>query len=434
MVIIYGDDYMKTNLIKYSNYNLHTINVDNFRSCHFSLVFRYKFDEKKAIAFSMLADLLTDASKNYPSPKYVFRHTDSNYILDFYGSFTKVGKVMQTFIICDYVDPKYIDDKNYLDNTYKFIFDMLKNPLVKNNAFEEKTFNTVKNRLVSELLRLKEDNSFMSIHNAFKLFATDKSISFHAYDMIDFIKNITAEELYEYYLDLINNSSIDIFVTSSTPSKDIEKAVKKYFPFKNNKHVKYNELVSSKKRFIPIKKVEKSSFKQSTLVMIFNIDNMSMYEREFVVPFYVNIINMGGLTSKLYRSLRGENSLCYNVTTNCYDRANCLVIKSTLRVGCEAKAIRLVKKCVKDMKTKISDEEFIGAYYAYQRSLKEMVDSIGAINRLYMNTYYAGFSTYKTKLIKFKNVKINEIEELASKVKLNTIYVLKGDINERTQD
>ena len=421
---------MKVDTFKNNNYNLHTIKVDNFRSCHFSLVFRNKFDKKKAVAFALLADILTDASKNFPSPKYVYRHLDSNYILDFYGSFSRSGKVMQTYIVCDYVEPKYIKDENYIDNTYKFIFEMLSKPLTNNNTFDEKIFNVVKKRLITELSSLGEDNSFLSVHKALLLFSEDSPTSFHLYDMIDFINTITAKDLYKYYQDLINESSIDIFVTSSTNSKTLNNIMKKYFPFKNAKYKKYNELILNNHRMIPKKVTDKSTYKQSTLVMIYNVDNMTMFE----MPFYINIINSGGLGSKLYKSLREENSLCYNVTTNCYDRSNIMIIKSTLKVGVEKKAVKLVKKCVSDMKSKISNEEFIGAYYAYQRSLKGMVDSIGAINRLYMNTYFAGFSSYEDKCHKFKSVTVDDVNDLAKKVRLNTIYVLKGDINERNQD
>lgn len=425
---------MKMQVFKHNNYNLHTIKVDNFRSCHFSLVFRCKFDEKKAVAYSLLVDILTDSSKDYPSPKYVYRHNDSNYILDFYGSFSRVGKVMQTYIICDYVDPKYIKEDFYLDNTYKFIFDMISNPLVTNNKFDEKIVSVAKKRLITELKSLSDDNSFISIHNAMKLFAPSTATSFHLYDMIDYINSITEEELFNYYLELINSSSVDIFITSSTDEKLIDRIVNKYFPFKNLTYTKYQELIFNKKRLVPRKVVDKSSYKQSTLVMIFNVDNMSMHEREFVMPFYINILNKGGLGSKLYVALREKSGLCYNVTTDCYDRNNLLIIKSTIKVGEEKKAIKLVKRCIKDMKNNITNDEFVGAYYAYQSSLKGMIDSIGAINRLYMNSYYANFSTYEEKKNKFKKVNINEINELAKKIRLNVIYVLKGDINERNQD
>ena len=252
--------------------------------------------------------------------------------------------------------------------------------------------------------------------------------------MIDYIKNITSKDLYDFYLRLINKSSADIFITSSTDEKELNKVIKKYYPFKNTSNVKYNELTFNKKRLLPKKVVDKSSYKQSTLVMVLNVDNMTMFEREYVMPFYVSIINSGGLSSKLYVSLREKNSLCYNVSTNCYDRSNLILIKSTMRVGCENKAIRLVKKCVKDMKSHVSNEEFIGAYYDYQRNLKGMVDSIVAVNRLYMNMYYAGFSSYEEKQKGYKKVTVDDINELAKKIHLNTIYVLKGDKNERNQD
>ena len=51
-----------------------------------------------------------------------------------------------------------------------------------------------------------------------------------------------------------------------------------------------------------------------------------------------------------------------------------------------------------------------------------------------MNTFYAGFSSYEEKKVRFKKVNVDEINSLASKIKLNTIYVLKGDKNERNQD
>jgi predicted Zn-dependent peptidase len=152
------------------------------------------------------------------------------------------------------------------------------------------------------------------------------------------------------------------------------------------------------------------------------------------MQYYLNIINKGGLNTKLYKALRGDNSLCYNVSSGCYDRNNFFMVKTVIRPGTENKAIKLIKKCVNDMKSKISNEEFTGAYYLYQSGLKGMVDSIGAINKLYMNSYFSGFSTYEEKKEKFKKVTIDDINNLATKIKLNTIYVLKGDKNERNND
>ena len=129
-----------------------------------------------------------------------------------------------------------------------------------------------------------------------------------------------------------------------------------------------------------------------------------MFEREYVMPYYINILNSSDLNSKLYESLRNKNGLCYSVQTSCFDRSNIIVLRSTIKVGSENKAIKLIKKCFNDMKNNISDEEFVRAYYSFTSSLKGMVDSLGAINRLYMNMYYAGFSSYEEKKEKYKTV------------------------------
>lgn len=425
---------MKFKCLKQDGYNLHVIEVDTFRSCHFALSFRSEFDPKKAVAYSLLADILTDQSKNYPTSKYVSRHLEDSHILDFYGSFNKVGKTMSTYIICDYIDPKYIKDNDYLDKTYKFIFEMISNPLIIDKGFDEKNFNIVKNRLLTDVKSLKGNNNFLSVHKAVKIFTNNPSINFHMYDLIDYIESFTKEDLYKYYLDLIKNTSIDIFVSGSTEKEIISKVVKKYFPFKSCKYQELSELTYAKNRLIPKTKMEKSHFKQSTVVAIANVNCLTMFEREFVMPFYLNILNNNGLTSKLYQSLREKNSLCYNVSSSFYERNNYLLIKSTVRVGKEKKAIHLIKKSLKEMKSKISNKEFIGAYYTYQGSLKGMLDSLAAINRVYLNMYFAGFSTYEEKKEKFKTVKLEDIYNLASKIRLNTIYVLKGENNAKNQN
>ena len=424
---------MKFKSIKENNYNLQLIDVSNFRSCHFALIFRDNFDPKKAICYSLLSDMITDANKDFPSSKYVLRNMEDNYILNFYGSFSNVGNKMQTYIVCDYVDPRYINEENYLENVYKFIFDMIRKPLVKNNVFDKKLFELAKRRLLTDLKACSDDNNFLSINKALKLFAPSSPASFHQYDMIKFLENLTNEDMYKYYEDLIK-LHVDIFVTGNINGDKEEKLIKKYFPFNSTKELDKNELIYHDYRMFPLKKTEKSKFKQSTIVAIYNVNNISMFEREFVSPFYLNILNTATLNSKLYQYLRNENSLCYSVNTYPIDRCNILIVKTTIKAGQERKALKLINKAFKDMKNKISNEEFTRAYYAYQSSLKGMVDSIGAINRLYMNMYYSGFSNYEGKQKEFKKVTIEDIYGLAKKVKLNTVYVLKGDINERNQD
>ena len=427
---------MNIKFVKEKNYNFHYITVENFRHSSIGLVFTAPFEPKKTVAFSLLTDILTEGSKDFPSRKYTVRYMDEHYMYDFYGSFTKIGKSIQAIISCDYIDSKYVDDEeNYLDTVYKFVFETISNPLVINNGFDEKIFNSVKQRHIKGLRALDGNNRFIANNRAINLYSKDPEISFHMHDMIDYIESLTPQDLYEAYKEFVKSTSIDVFIMGSDNISEVQKLVKKYFPFKETcPYKKYEEMTKTEHRGFIKKKFEKSSYKQSNVYLIYNLSDPTMFEREYVSSYYLNILCDGGLNSKLHKSLRTDAQLCYGVGASYWDRSKILVINSTVRVGKEKLAIKLMKKCVKEMITDISDDEFTGAYYSIQRGLKGVTDSMGAMGRIYLNNYFSNFSTYEEKLVKSKHVKISQIKSFAQKFKLNTVYVLKGDINERTED
>ena len=84
---------------------------------------------------------------------------------------------------------------------------MIQNPLIINNGFDEKNFNIVKKRLIDDLNSLKGNNHFLSLHKTLKLISDDPSINYHMYDVLDFINNITKEDLLKYLISGICNSN-----------------------------------------------------------------------------------------------------------------------------------------------------------------------------------------------------------------------------------
>ena len=59
----------------------------------------------------------------------------------------------------DMLDPKFITEKDYLEKSLTFFFDMINNPNVKENLWQEETFEIVKERLHIEIESYKEKPS-----------------------------------------------------------------------------------------------------------------------------------------------------------------------------------------------------------------------------------------------------------------------------------
>ena len=66
----------------------------------------------------------------------------------------------------------------------------------------------------------------------------------------------------------------------------------------------------------------------------------------------------------------------------------------------------------------------------YINSLKELEDSPNSLLGLYAGIEYLKSDTLEDRFIKINKVTIQDVVRLASKIHLDTIFLLEGDINE----
>ena len=104
---------------------------------------------------------------------------------------------------------------------------------------------------------------------------------------------------------------------------------------------------SLRKKYIDVE--ETGKYEQDSFIMIYNLDELSERERNFVIHIYNILLGGGGLTSKLYRYLREENSLCYNVSSMIQKYDGLLMIYSGIDGKDKDLCIELVNKAMKEM-------------------------------------------------------------------------------------
>ncbi|HAB65898.1 MAG TPA: hypothetical protein DCE23_00890, partial [Firmicutes bacterium] len=143
---------------------------------------------------------------------------------------------------------------------------------------------------------------------------------------------------------------------------------------------------------------------------------------------YNLILGNGGLTSKLYRYLREENSLCYIVSSMYQKYDNLLMIYSGIDKKDKNKCIKLVTKAINEMiQGDFSLEELENAKKSVISSIKMSEDTSGGIINNYLFNDLDNLPLYDDRVKEFKTVTKEEIMECAKKVRLNTIYLLGGE-------
>lgn len=418
---------MKYKTYNCNSFNVHTIKTDKFKTSHVEVIFRDIANKDEMGAYSFLADMLSQSSKTYPRKKDLITRFEELYKIIVYATTLRVGNVLDFHVSLDFINPDYINDKNYVEEVIKTLFDIIENPNVTNDEFDLKTFNIVKERLKREINSLKENPMKQSIKEAFKAMNTDTPTSYELLGNLESLEKITPSSLYKTYKNLRKNFKVDIFLIGNLEMDDTVSLIKKYF---KNRYIIENKLdlmVDNKEIKRLVVKSMASDNVQANLVMIFNLKKLTEIEKNITFNVFNYLYGSGGLTSKLYQSIREKNSLCYAISSMYLKYDKLLLVHISLEQANVKKATSLVKKELKNMQVgNFTEEELKDAINNMIISLDMAQDNNVSIINNYVFHVFDNLPMPEERVEMFKNIKKEDVISVAKKVKLNTIFTLEG--------
>ena len=418
---------MKYKTYNCNSFNVHTIKTDKFKTSHVEVIFRDIANKDEMGAYSFLADMLSQSSKTYPRKKDLITRFEELYKIIVYATTLRVGNVLDFHVSLDFINPDYINDKNYVEEVIKTLFDIIENPNVTNDEFDLKTFNIVKERLKREINSLKENPMKQSIKEAFKAMNADTPTSYELLGNLESLEKITPSSLYKTYKNLRKNFKVDIFLIGNLEMDDTVSLIKKYF---KNRYIIENKLdlmVDNKEVKRLVVKSMASDNVQANLVMIFNLKKLTEIEKNITFNVFNYLYGSGGLTSKLYQSIREKNSLCYAISSMYLKYDKLLLVHISLEQANVKKATSLVKKELKNMQVgNFTEEELKDAINNMIVSLDMAQDNNVSIINNYVFHVFDNLPMPEERVEMFKNIKKEDVINVAKKVKLNTVFTLEG--------
>ena len=412
---------------KCNSYNVHTIKTDRFKTIHMEIIFRKELIKEELPYYAFLIDMLMESSKNYPKKKNLIIKMEELYKLMMYGSTVKTGNVLNSNIMIDFIDPQYIDENNYLEKVIEFIFDVLQNPNVVNEEFDLKQFNIIKERLKKEIKSINDNPFKVSVKSALNAMDENSKSAFSLMGTIEEIDQITPATLYKYYKKLFKENICDIFIIGNIDSDNIVTLIKKYYKHRYLNQNKLTLLVDNKEKKKITTSCDESSNIQANLVMILNTNNLDDLERHIKFQVFNYIFGSGGLTSKLYKKIREENSLCYNISSMYLKYDQLLIIHVSLDNKNVKKAITLAKRCLKEMVNgDFSEEDLKDAIKNINLALDYTYDNNSSLLNNYVFNIFDSLPLIEDRKKELNKITKEDVIKVAKKIKLNTIYVLNG--------
>jgi predicted Zn-dependent peptidase len=379
---------------------------------------------------TFLSDILTDCSKKYQTSRDLLIKMEELYKPSIYGTTSKTGNVLNTIFVLDFINPKYIDEDNYLDSVLSFFFSLILEPNVINGEFALNNFTIVKERLITDIKSINDSPLKKSVRTALDKAVPGKPASFSLLGTLEMLDDLTPTDLYNEYLNMLNHDLCDIFVIGDISAHQIETEVKKQFSIKTIKNHKLDYFVYNTHRNKTLEIADNSSFIQSSLVMVYDIKELNDREKNIIFPLFNYLFGNGGMSCKLYQEVREKTSLCYAITSMYLKYDRLLLIQVSLDNDNVSKAIKLIKKCLKAMQGgDFTDKELSEAKTTIINSLKMSLDNQVSILNNYVFTIFNNSPDAEQKIKELRTVTAEEIIKISKMLHINTVYNLSGDKN-----
>jgi predicted Zn-dependent peptidase len=420
---------MKYTKIEKEGYTLHLIQTNQFKTISVRANFRTPIKEDLITKRELLAGILSVSSKSYPKRRDFVMRKEELYQLG-YGSSSYTSGSMLVFM----ADLKFIHEKYTEESMNKeslaFFLDTLLHPNIENEAFHADVFSLEKRNYL-EFLEGKNDNPN---HYASWKFDTLRGrgtpLSFDRSGDADILIALDEKELYKIYNEMIAKDLLDIFVIGDITKEEIEPLFDSYFEGRISSKKEVNHFLPYPKGE-PISLKEESSFTQSKLKMGYYIEDMTPFERSYVLRVY-NFLLGGSSDSLLFRVVREENSLCYDIHSTSAPLYDMLTIHAGIEAKDYEKTVSLIQESIQKMSEgDFTEEELEKVKLNYKTSYEEIVDSENSILGLYESYVYLHYELLEERMQAMSTVTRDMVVSLAKRVKLDVIYLLEGNgVNE----
>ena len=210
--------------------------------------------------------------------------------------------------------------------------------------------------------------------------------------------------------------------------KEIDKYVRRHAKFKSIVHTENNIFLKPLSIKGSKDRVEESELTQTNLVEIYSLNNLTEKEMNYVMPLFNMIWGSGSLESKLYKSLREEHSLCYNVTTFYQKYDFSLIVHTAIDEENTKLALKLIKESLSKMcKGVIEEEELENVKNLLITSLNLILDSPNRLIDMYLFKNIADLKDIEDRIDELKKVTIKDLVLLAKKINLIMTFRIRGE-------
>ena len=414
--------------------NLGYIEKTKFKTNFFKVCFCMNLEEGVPTNLSLLAGVLMRASKNYPSISAINNRLDYLYDMNVSSGTYKRGEKLYFSYECDFIKDEFLPDgEKLLSEAVGMFEELIFNPYLVDGAFDKKILDSEKTEL---------ENSIKSIINYKNAYVREKCIenlcegeryAINDQGSLSEIPEVSEKSLYEFYKWLLETATVEIVFIGEADAEKLADDFKNIF----EKHTKRapsvidETFITGKVKETVCEKEETMQVNQGKLALGFRT-GVGVTDKDCTAMSLFAEIFGGSPMSKLFMNVREKLSLCYYCRASLDSYKGIMLVLSGIQSKNRDKSFEAIMKELCDVQNgNVTEDEFEAAKLSLVNTYKTLDDSPAALSAWYISRIMCGsFENPEAIVERIMNTTLDEVIEVSKKVKLDTVYFLKGEDGE----
>lgn len=419
----------RTNLLP--GVHLRAVQTSKFKSSFFSIVFNTPLREETAAMNALIPWVLRQGTITYPDMQSLSAALDELYGGAIEPVVRKRGESQSIGFVASFLDDAYTLDKSRIvEPAAELLVNILFSPVIVDNAFNPDFVNREKANLIQKIRGQINDKRYYASQRLTQIMCKDEAYGVERLGSEESVEKITAESLWDHYLNLLATAEIEIYYCGSASYERVEWATNLLLaglPLRGEVEETTCDIritVPEEPQFVE----QAMDVSQGKLAMGFRTGGITVWEKEYSALAIANAIFGGTSMSKLFMNVREKLSLCYYASSSLERQKGIMTVSSGIEFEkfAEAKKEILAQlDCVKN--GDITPEELEGARRIVINGLRTVPDGQGKLEDFWTSQAMAGLDTNVEDMVaELEAVTLEQVVAAAQKLELDTVYFLKG--------
>lgn len=402
-----------------------------FKTSRINLTFVTANVSKKTVALrTLIANMLEVSSQKYPDQKAISDQLAFLYGATFGTSVNRRGNLHLVNFEMRVVNDHYLKEKQQLlTEAIDFLQELIFNPLVVNQAFDQAMFTLQQKNLIAYLESIKDNKQAYALQKLQQAYFEDPVHQIPPYGDKENLAALTAAECYAYYQEMLAHDEVIITLSGDFASDEVLAAIAQ-LKFTPRTVGKYQLTYKQTARNKLVAYEEQQDLNQSKLDLAYHfpVEYRGKYHYAALV---FNALFGGSALSKLFTNVREKASLAYYANSSFDSLRQVLFVQTGIQADKKQQVLDLIEQQLAalvagDVEAQLLaniKQELITDYEIRQDSQATALIQ-ATMDQLSQSKVTA--SEWKAAIMA---VSVADVQAVAALAKLEVSYFLKGQIN-----